>query len=422
MRSPARSQPLPRVFYGWVIVAVAAVVSFGAVTFFNPVLGVFFAPLSAEFGWSRAEISLAVTIGSAAAALASPLIGWVLDRWGGRWVMAASTATMAVSLVALSRMTALWHYYVFYSLGRALGQGVINTGSFVAVANWFVRRRPFATAIVSVGQRAGLAALPLLAAFVIAAGGWRDGFMALALVVAAIGVLPPLLLMRRRPEDVGLRPDGDATPDDSDALPAAVDVDWSLRDSLRTRSYWLLGFAVAFMMAAAGSINLHQIPHLEQQGLSTMEAAAIVGVFSLVAAGGGLLGGAAATYWGTRRTLAVSLAGQAAGVLLLIVTSGVISALFYALWYGACFGSSVTLSQVIYADYFGRRSLGVIRGSFQPVQLAFNAAGPWIGGFWFDQTGSYGPVFALFLALFVAASLFIALSPFPHAVEPSRAV
>ncbi len=403
------------------IVVAAASVSFGSVTFFNPVLGVFFGPLSEQFGWSRAQISLAVTIGSATAAFASPLIGWVLDRWGGRWVMAASAAAMAASLIVLSAMTALWQYYIFYSLGRALSQGVINAGSFIAVANWFIRRRPLATALVSVGQRGGLAVVPLLAAIVIQASGWRGGFVALATVIAVTGVLPPLLLMRRRPEDVGLLPDGDTERGDSETLPAAADLDWSLHDSLRTRSYWLVGFAVAFMMFSAGSINLHQIPHLEQQGLTTTEAALIVAVFSLVAAGGGLLGGAAAARWSTRRMLALSLAGQSAGVLLLILTSGFPGALLYALWYGACFGSAITLSQVIYADYFGRRSLGVIRGSFQPVQLAFNAAGPWIGGFWFDQTGSYGPVFVLFLALFVAASIFIALSSYPRAVEPSRA-
>jgi len=402
-----------------VVVAVSAVVSFGAVTFFNPVLGVFFAPLSEEFGWSRAEISLAVSIGSTSAAFASPLIGWVLDRWGGRWVMTAATATMAVCLVALSGMNALWQFYVLYSLGRALGQGVINTSTFVAVANWFVRRRPFATALVSVGLRGGLAILPLFVALVIAESGWRAGFGSLAVVIAVTGVLPPLLLMRRRPEDEGLLPDGDEAPGDLDSLPPALDVDWSLRDSLRTRAYWLIGFAIALMMFSAGSINLHQIPHLEQQGLSTTDAAAVVGLFSLFAAGGGLLGGAVATVWGTRRTLAVSLAGQAAGVLLLMLASGLVSSLFYALWYGVCFGSTFTLSQVIYADYFGRRSLGVIRGSFQPVQLAFNAAGPWIAGFWFDQTGSYESVFALFFALFVVSSVFVTFSSVPRAAPTS---
>jgi MFS family permease len=123
-RSPVSASRRPRVFYGWVIVGVAAIVSFGAATLFNPVLGVFFGPLSDEFGWSRAEISLAVTIGSVAAAVTSPLIGWVLDRWGGRWVLTGAAVTMAGSLVVLSGMTALWQFYVFYSLGRWLGQGV----------------------------------------------------------------------------------------------------------------------------------------------------------------------------------------------------------------------------------------------------------------------------------------------------------
>ncbi|MEE8421642.1 MAG: MFS transporter [Dehalococcoidia bacterium] len=406
-------------FYGWVVVAVSSVVAFGAVTFFNPVLGVFFRPLSDEFGWSRAQISLAVTIGSASAALASPAIGWTLDRWGGRWVMAASTLMMGGALFALNGMNALWQFYVFYSLGRALAQGVINSASFVSVANWFVRRRPLAAAIVSVGQRAGLAALPLLAAVVIEARGWRAGFAALAVVVLVAGVVPPLLFMRRRPEDHGLLPDGEIPSPGDDALPDAVDVDWSLRESVRTRAYWLVGFAIALMMASAGSINLHQIPHLEQQGLTTTEAASIVAVFSLVAAGGGLLGGAVATRLTTRTTLAVSLAAQAGGVLLLIAVSGLPTALVYAVVYGICFGASVTLSQVIYADYFGRRSLGVIRGSFQPVQLAFNAAGPWIAGFWFDQSGSYESVFTLFAVLFAGAALFVALSPVPRA-RPAR--
>ena len=104
-----------------------------------------------------------------------------------------------------------------------------------------------------------------------------------------------------------------------------------------------------------------------------------------------------------------------------MLASGLASSLFYALWYGVCFGSTFTLSQVIYADYFGRRSLGVIRGSFQPVQLVFNAVGPWIAGFWFDQTGSYGPVFALFLALFLVSAVFITFSAVPRVAEPASA-
>jgi MFS family permease len=397
-----------------VIVAVSSVVAFGAVTFFNPVLGVFFVPLSDEFGWSRGQVSLAVTIGSASGGLASPAIGWTLDRWGGRWVMVASTLTMGGALLLISGMTALWQFYLLYSLGRALAQGVINSATFVAVANWFVRRRPLAAGIVSGGQRAGLAAVPLLAAVVIEARGWRAGFVVLAAVVLVAGVVPPLLFMRRRPEDVGLLPDGDVREPGDDELPAAVDVDWSLRESARTPAYWLIGFAIALMMASAGSINLHQIPHMQQQGLSTTEAALVVAVFSLVGAGGGLIGGVVAARLTTCLTLAASLAAQAGGVLLLITVSGIPTALLFAVVYGVCLGTSTTLSQVIYADYFGRRSFGMIRGSFQPVQLVFNAAGPLVAGLWYERNGSYDAVFGFFVLLFVAAGLFVALAPVPR--------
>ena len=411
---PGRS----RLFYGWVIVTVSGIVAFTSTAFFNPVLSVFFGPLSDQFGWTRGEMSLAVTIGSAVAAFASPGIGWTLDRWGGRWVMTASALAMGGCLFALSGMTALWQYYVFYSIGRALAQGVINASVFISVANWFVRRRPFAVALVSTGQRAGLATLPLLAALVIGSGDWRTGFTVLAVIVLAVGVLPPLLLMKRRPEDVGLLPDGDAAPsEDDDALSAAADVSWSLRDAVRTRAYWLIGFAIGLLMFCAGSVNLHQIPHMVGNGLSTAEAAGIVAIFSIVAAGGGLLGGAIATRLSTQRTIALSLLGQAGGVVLLMAVDDLPSALVYAVAYGLCFGTTVTLSQVIYADYFGRLSLGVIRGSFQPVQLAFNAAGPWLGGYWFDQTGSYTSVFTLFAVLFVLASMFVALATVPRAAD-----
>lgn len=396
------------------IVGVAAAAGLASTTFFNPVLGVFVAPLSEQFQWNRAQIALAVTIGSAAAAVASPAVGWVMDRWGGRWVMAPAALAMGLSLLALGRMTALWQLYVFYSLGRALSQGAIQTASFVAVSNWFVRRRPLAVAIVSVGQRAGMAVLPVLAAVVIAAAGWRAAWVALAVVILSLGVVPPLLLMRRRPEDSGLLPDGDPPAGPDDVVPAAEAPDWSLRAAARTRAYWLVGLGVGLMMFSAGSINLHQIPHMEGQGLGTTGAALVVSLFSVTAAAGSLLSGAVATRVGVRWTMAAAFVGQAVGVLLLIDVDGPATGVVYAVWYGLFFGSTVTLSQVIYADYFGRRSLGLIRGSFQPAQLALNALGPWLTGLWFDRSGSYDAPFTLFAVIFLAVGAFVALSPRPR--------
>ena len=397
----------------------AASASFAGVVFFNPVLGVFLPALTDEFGWSRADISLAVTIGSAAGALSAPALGWVIDRWGGRWVMGGAALAMGLCLLALGAMTALWQLYIFYSLGRGLSQSAINSAAFVGVSNWFVRRRPLAVALLSVGQRLGMAAVPLLAAVVIAQADWRAGWLALAAISLGIGVVPPLLLMRRRPEDVGLAPDGGPVAGEQDELPAR-EREYALREALRTRGYWLVGVAIAAIMFSAGSINLHQIPHMVDQGLDPTRAATVVAVFSAAGALGGLAAGAVSTRWGVRATLAAALVGQSGGALLLVAVAGMAGALAFAVWYGLCFGAALTLQQVIYADYFGRSSLGTIRGSALPVQLAFNATGPWLAGLWYDRAGSYDAVFQLFAALFLAAAVLIAIAPRPGRVRRSR--
>jgi MFS family permease len=410
---PARSS---RFFYGRVIASTAFAATFGSVVFFNPVLGVFSASLESQFGWTRAEVALAITVGGAVAAVAAPLVGWVIDRHGGRWVMAAASVAMGVCLVVLARMTALWQLLVFYSLGRALAVGVLSPAAFIAVANWYVRRRAFITGVVAVGSRVGMAVLPVFAAVVIGAtGSWRAGWLALAVVILAVGVAPPLLLMRRRPEDVGLWPDGDAPLEATDgAPPPPVDErNFTLREAARTRAYWLIALGMSLVFFAGGSVNFHQIPHLVDQGLPRTEAAFVVTVFSLIGAAGGLVGGAIAARTSVRWTLAVALAGMGGGILLLAVASNLATALVYAVTYGSFFGAMNALSQVIWADYFGRRAMGLIQGSVQPVQMGMNAIGPYLTGVWYVATSSYTVPFVTFAVFYLVAAAAIAFAPLP---------
>ncbi|MEX2228791.1 MAG: MFS transporter [Dehalococcoidia bacterium] len=192
--------PPQRFYYGRVIAATSFAATFASVVFFNPVLGVFSSSLEEQFGWTRADVALAITLGSAGAGIASPAIGWAIDRSGGGRVIALSALVMGGCLLALARMDALWQLLVFYALGRALAVGALAPAAFIAVANWYVRRRAFVTGIVAVGSRLGMATLPVLVAIVIATtGSWRAGWVALALVIFTLGVAPPLLFMRRRP-------------------------------------------------------------------------------------------------------------------------------------------------------------------------------------------------------------------------------
>jgi MFS family permease len=395
--------------------------TFGSVVFFNPVLGVFSQLLEEDFGWTRSEVAGAVSLGSLVAGLASPVTGVVLDRWGGRWVIVGAGLVMAACALALSQMDALWQLLLFYAIGRAVAVGAMSPAGFVATANWFIRRRPMVSGIVAVGPRIGMALFPVVVALAIQVSGtWRAGWLALAVIAVAVTV-PSLLFMRRRPEDMGLLPDGDAAPDDLDGLPAPpAERNFSLREAVRTRAYWLLGGAIALVMFCGGAVNFHQIPHLVDQGLPRTQAALVVTVFSVTGACGAILGGIVAQRLTMRWTQVIALSGMSVAVLFLMNAATFGGAMLYAVSYGLFFGVEVSLSQVIYADYFGRRSMGTIRGSFQPVQLATNAAGPFAVGVWYDHTGSYDAAFVSFAVLFVLAALAMAFASYPVAPEAAR--
>ncbi|MDA1240634.1 MAG: MFS transporter, partial [Chloroflexi bacterium] len=352
------------------------------------------------------------------AAMAAPMTGAVLDRWGGRWVVVGASLGMCACALILSQMTQLWQLLLFYGIGRALAVGAMSPAAVVAISNWFIRRRATVSGIVAVGPRLGMATFPMVVALVIdVSGSWRAGGVALALI-ALVVALPSLLFMRRRPEDVGLLPDGDAAPDDLDALPAVVERDFTVREAVRTRGYWIVGGAMSLVMFCGGAVNFHQIPHLVDQGLPRTEAAFIVTIFSGTGAVGAILGGMLASRISVRWTMVISLAGMGAGILLLRNAATFQAGMIYGLAYGVFFGSQIAMEQVVYADYFGRRALGRIRGSFQPVLLAVNAAGPYLVGVWYDQTGSYGAAFLAFSVMFSLASLAMVFARYP--AQPSR--
>ena len=247
------------------------------------------------------------------------------------------------------------------------------------------------------------------------AGDWHAGWLALAVVALIFGVVPPALFIHRRPEDIGLLPDGDPVPSGQDSAALSVDDgDFTLREAVATRAYWFMGVAIGLMMLTGGSINFHQIPYLVDEGFGSTEAASIIALFSAFGALGGLVGGAFAERVTARRTLVISLLGMAIGPLLLLQVDAFGTAALYAVVYGLFFGSGVAMNQAIYADYFGRTSLGVIRGSFQPAQLVLNAAGPFLTGLWVDQAGSYNVPFIVFTCCLLVSAGLLFLAPIPR--------
>ncbi len=283
-------------YYGWVIFGSVIGIAYSTRTLMaTATLSVFLVPMTEQFGWSRGLFSGAVSLGGLAAVIISPFVGRVIDRYGSGVVLATISTISAICAIGIALISQAWAFYAFYVPGRAVFAGPLELGTSVTISNWFVRRRRLAFSLLSMGQGTGLAIMPLVAQFIIVGWGWRVSWASLALYTLAIGVLPPLLLMARRPEDMGMEPDGssrdrvagpepDAPPTQpgSTGSPPAIDeINLTVREALHTRAFWLLSlFSVAGFMVQAG-VSLHQVPHFINQGLSGPLAALTASVFAI---------------------------------------------------------------------------------------------------------------------------------------------
>jgi len=411
----------PKFFYGWVILAAATLASFAQTATFNPTLSVFLKPMTSEFGWSRATFSGAVSLGSVVGGLMSLMVGPIVDRRGARLVLVAGTGVLGACLMLVSRFAALWQFYLFFGLGRAMSVGIIEVATMVAVSNWFIKKRGRAIGIITMGTRIGQALLPLFAQLIIMAGGWRLGWRNLALVAWAFGILPAAVFMKRRPEDVGLLPDGELS--NTEGLPGSAEIQeepvWAARAAIKTPAFWLITIAFAQTFMATGAINLHQLPHMIDVGISPSIAVGTVTTWALCAALGAVLWPFLAERVEVRFCLALALCFSALGVVILMTIRNVPMAYGYAVFYGFTFGGVFPLFALALANYFGRASLGTIRGMAQPLLMLANALGPVFAGLIYDFTSSYTIAFAVFIVAFLLGVPWVLLSRPPVPVNSS---
>lgn len=388
--------PLPRwliprlpFFYGWVILACACCAGLSRQGGAVATLSVFVAPMTHEFGWSRTAISGAVSLGGILAAIVSPVLGRFLDREGARIVLCAAVLTTGLANMALSLTVSLPMFYLLFCVARLNFAGPFDLGIYGAVNNWFVARRSFASSIATVGQMAGLITLPMIGSLAMVEGGWPAGWMAIGVTVLVVGFVPVFLLMVRAPEDVGLRPDGGVAPAAVAGGPIRSEPAFTRAGALRTRSFWLLSLFTLLAYPVQAGVSLHQAPFLLERGLGTTSAAAIVSYVSLMSAissfGMGLLPRRITTHWKLAAT----------GVLLCTATvlyqsvHGTAGGYLAGTFFGLGIGGLLIMVPVAWADYFGRRSYGAIRGIALTVQVLAQASGPLLSGVLRDATGGY---------------------------------
>lgn len=413
MKTLARRLPHKTPFYyGWVIFGLAGTMSLVAPVFAVATLSIFMIPMIDELGWSRTLFSGAVSIGGIAGALISPVLGRVIDRSGTGPILAASCVVVGICAINLAFIGGVASFYIFYIIGRMTFSSPLSLAPSTAVSNWFVRRRALVLAFIQFGQGLGLGLIPFLSQLFISGWGWRTAWAFLGIFVLSVGVVPPLLLMIRRPEDVGLSPDGYGNPkntskgNDSKRLDLAND--FTLPEALRTPSMWMvMGFTAIIYMVQAG-ISLHQAPYYIEKGLSPTAAASIVTTFALGTAIGGLFWSAFLSRVSLRGAMAMAAASMCLGDILIIRADTLVFGQIAALVFGVGLGGISSLLRLLWANYYGRTNLGVIRGVSLPIQVGGQASGPLIAGLIFDVTGSYRSALIIF-AIAAAMSSFLIL-------------
>jgi sugar phosphate permease len=393
-------------FYGWVILGCLCCAGFARQGPAVATLSIFVEPLSREFGWSRAALSGAVSLGGVLAALSSPLIGPWVDRHGSRATLSLAVLVTGAAMLLLSLTPSLLVFYLLFCIARMNWAGPFELGIYAAVNNWFVARRPFATSVATVAQMGGLVAMPLIAQLAMRQHGWRSGWLAIGALTLMVGFLPVWLLMVRRPEDLGLLPDRRSV--GSHLSIDREEPNFSRRAALATAGFWLLLLYTVLVYPVQAGVSLHQAAHLIERGITPTIAATIVSAFSLASGLAAVACGFLPRWLPIRYPLALVGLCLTVSTLLMIAISNVRDGFAAAALFGFGIGGLLTLLPLAWADYFGRANFAAIRGVALSAQVLAQAAGPLLSGALHDWTGTYVrslQCFAVLSALGVVAAL-----------------
>ncbi len=398
----------PRFFYGYIIVVAAFIIM--ALTFgLNHTFGVFFKPLIAEFGWTRAATSAAYSLGTLVAGFWGIFAGRLSDRFGSRTVGIAGGFFLGLGFLLMSQVNAVWQFYLFYGLIVAAGLGGVWPALLPTVAKWFVGRRGLMTGIVTSGIGFGMIIIPPLTSRLISIYDWRPTYIILGSITLVV-IIVAANFLKRDPYQIGQLPYGeDEAKQESSVLEARG---FHFQEAIHTRQFWM-ACAVYFSFGfSLHTVTVHIIPHAIELGIPAISAAnilAAIGGASIVAK---LALGSASDRIGVKPSLVFALILLLVAFLWLQLTRELWMLYLFGIVFGFAYGGTMALQPLLAAELFGLSSLGVILGSVTFAYTIGGAAGPVLAGHIFDITGSYRLAF-LACAVLVVIAILLTLSLTP---------
>ena len=370
-----------------------------------------------DLGWDRSTIAFAVTAGTWMSGLLAPLFGRLVDRQGPRRLMPPAALIAGVSFIALAGIRQVWHFYAAYVVARAIANpALVGVVPRTVAVNFFSRKRNLAIGLVSTFRPVSGAINIQIISIIAAASSWRVAYRLLG-VFSILLALPLFLIMRRRPEDIGLRPDGDEAPPPTPAAASAArrggqpsppgDGSWSAGEALATSAFWLIVSAEMLTILTSGTVGFQIVPFLVDSGISQPVAVIALSLSSLLGAlvnpGWGVL----ADRYQPRLLATFATLVTLATAAFFIPTAGGPGGFVVAIVWGIASGGLNVLGSMMLAQYFGRASYGTITGLTGPFQMAFLGLGPTFGALLYQATDGYSVIWFYALGAYALATLLI---------------
>jgi sugar phosphate permease len=407
-----------KLFYGWRMVGAGGGLQFLQAMLLQQAFGAYVAVLAEERGWSKTTLSGAAAMQSAESALLGPVLGWLVDRIGPRAMIRAGVVAFGIGFMLLSRIDSIADFYVAVAV---IAVGTSLSGYFpinVAVIRWFSRKRARALSAMNLGMAMGGLFVPIVA-WSMLTYGWRATAFASGVVSILLG-WPLASIFRTRPEDHGQTVDGEAPAPAplagaAPAPEAPAQREFTAREALRTRAFWLLGLGHGFALLVVTAVNVHAISHMKEGlGYSVAQAALVITLLTGAQIGGVLLGWLIGDRYDKRYISAACMLAH--GVALLLLTYGhhataMVAA--FAILHGVAWGLRGPLMQAIRADYFGRNAIGMILGLSTLIIAVGQIAGPLVAGALADWSGNYRIGFTLLALVAASGSLLFLLARKP---------
>lgn len=399
-----------KIFYGWRIAAAGSALQFLQSGLLSQAFGAYFAVLIAERGWSKTALSGAAALQPLEAALLGPALGWIIDRFGPRWMLRAGIVTLGAGFMLLSRiesLVGLYAAFIVIAFGSSLcGFFPLN----VTLIHWFEKRRARALSMITLGLACGGMFVPVVA-WAMQTYGWRATAVGSGLLLIVLG-LPLAQVFRGRPEDCGETVDGlpPAAASSSSEAPAPKRREFTAREALRTRAFWFLAIGHGLALLVVFAVSVHAITHMKESlQYSLAQASLFITLMTIAQVGGVALGWAIGDRYEKRLIAAACMLMHAGGLLMLTYANGAAMLAAFAILHGAAWGLRGPIMQAIRADYFGRRSIGLILGLSSLVIVIGQIGGPLLAGLFADLTGDYRAGFTLIALLTALGSLLFIL-------------